>query len=259
MSTPSLTQDPEQPQLLRLAPGMYVRQEIDNIAWLDLGPHLLVIDALERAELRDEVFALLDRTVPGKSVRYVLNTHTHYDHVALNDAFRQRDGAEIVNARTTAIPAAGKTFPGHERSALMLPLPHCHTADDCVIWVPEDRVLFVGDIFGWGLIPCDRPLTAAKRDELIAAYRRLIAFGAERVVPGHGPLATTATLERWLEYFEWLIQAVKNAAARGACETEIAGGAIAPPADMRDWWRFCQWKHADAVKKVARAVVNNRL
>ena len=55
---------------------------------------------------------------------------------------------------------------------------------------------FVGDIFGWGLIPLTRALTAESFTDLDAMYRSLIARGAETVVPGHGPVCTTATLAR---------------------------------------------------------------
>ena len=251
--------DSDLPKLLRLSDGAFVRQEVDNIGWVILGDHVAVVDALERPELEDEVFRLLAETTGGRPVRYVFNTHPHFDHVALNAAFERRCGARIIGAETQSIPATGLWFEGGGRRLLFLPLPGCHTAADCVAWLPEDGVLFVGDIFGWGLIPWDRPLTTQKKGEIVATYERLIAFAARHVVPGHGPCATTAELRRWLDYLETTCAAVKDACARGLSDDQVRNGAVPPPEDMCHWWRFCQWKHNDTLKKILHAVRNGRL
>lgn len=253
------TPESELPKLLRLSDGVFVRQEVDNIGWVVLGDHVAVVDALERPELETEVVRLFEETAGGLPVRYVFNTHLHFDHVALNPAFQRRYGARVINGETAGIPADGLWFDGGGRRLQFLPLPGCHTAADCVVWLPDDAVLFVGDIFGWGLIPWDRTFSAEKKVVLIATYERLIAFGARHVVPGHGPLATPAELRRWIEYLEATCTAVKEACARGLSDAQVRGGAVPPPEDMRAWWRFCQWKHEDSLKKILHAVRNGRL
>ena len=95
-------------------------------------------------------------------------------------------------------------------------------------------------------------------DRLLATYGRLIEFGAATVVPGHGPLCTTAELKRWLEYFTWLCRQVAGAVAAGETDSRI-GKLLGPPADMRHWWRFVDWKHQDSLDKVLRAVRAGRL
>lgn len=256
MGTPK---DPDTPKLVRLTDGLHVRQEIDNIAWADVGDALLVIDALERPELQREVFDMLERTAPGKPVRWVLNTHTHHDHIALNEAFRTRFHATIINRRTADMPPEGRWFEGGGRRVHMVPMPGCHTDDDCIVWLPDDRTLFVGDIFGWGLIPWDRPLTAEKRDLLFDCYATLIELNADTVVPGHGPLCSTCELRRWVEYFGWLIEAVSGAMDKGLDEDDIRENVVPPPADMYTWWRFLQWKHDDSVAKILHAVKRGAL
>ena len=190
------------PKLINLADGLYVRQAVDNIAWIDLGDCGLVVDALEESKLEDEIFAAIDSSLGDKPIRYLLNTHTHYDHTALNEAFRRRFGAEIVNRRTASIPSQGRWFEGWKRRVLMLSMPDCHSPEDCIIWVPEDRILFVGDIFGWGLISLTRNLDADTAKLLLNSYARMIEFNACVVVPGHGPLCTSGELKRWEEYFK---------------------------------------------------------
>ncbi|MEI7834828.1 MAG: MBL fold metallo-hydrolase [Planctomycetota bacterium] len=247
----------EIPKIIELAPGLGVRQEIDNLAWIDMGQYVIVVDALEHAEKEVEVFGAIRDVVGDKPVRYLLNTHTHYDHVALNGAFVRRWGTQIVSVETTEIPATGLWFEGTRRVG-MLPMPGCHTDEDCVVWAPDDRVLFPGDIFGWGLIP----LTIGLRDEtaglLFDTYARMIALAPAVVVPGHGPLCTVAELERWVKYFRWLIDEARAGVEAGASEAEIRS-VLAPPADMTGWWRFLKWKHADSVTKILSAVRRGRL
>jgi cyclase len=245
-------------KLIPVAQGFTIRQAVDNTAWIDLGDGALVVDALEQPELEEEVLGAIAATLPGRTVRYVLNTHTHYDHVALNAAFVRRHGAEIVDNASGAIPPEGRWFEGPGRKLLMLPMPNCHTEEDCVVWVPRDRVLFVGDIFGWGLIPLIRELTAETAALLQATYRRLTDFDATVVVPGHGPLCTTAELKRWVEYLNWLVVEVRRACQAGLDDKAILSQ-VAPPQDMRTWWRFLAWKHADSLAKVLRSVRRGRI
>ena len=232
------------PKVVTVAEGCWVRVAVDNIAWIDLGEFAIVIDALEQAHLADEVFRAIAQTLGDKPIRYLLNTHTHYDHTALNSAFKKRFGTEIVSAATGRLGPDGRWFEGTLRRVQMLHMPGCHTAEDCAVWVPQDRTLFVGDIFGWGLIPLSGPLTAKSLKLLEDTYGRLIAFDAATVVPGHGPLCTTAELKRQLSYYHWLIEQ-----ARQAADAEIA-----PPADMHHWWRFLDWKHQDSAAKATAAV-----
>jgi len=254
-----MTDTADTPKILEPVPGVWVRQEIDNLAWIDLGDHVLVVDALEQAACGPEVLAAIAETTGGKPVRTVVNTHTHYDHVALNGLFVERFGAEIINARTRDLPAAGLELGSSQRPVRFLPMPDCHTPEDCIVHLPNDGVLFVGDIFGWGLVPWDRPLDQAKADHILRTYGELVALGATTVVAGHGPLCSTAELVRWMRYFTELILAVKAARAEGASRREIRDETVAPPADMASWWRFLQWKHEDSVKKVSQAVVRGAL
>lgn len=256
------------PRVERIAEGVFVRLAVDNMAWIDLGDSAVVVDALEQPELEGEVFAAIESTWRGQDardtdsttfggVRYVLNTHGHYDHVALNDAFRRRWGAEVIGQPAAGLPPQGRWFEGPRRKLLMLPLPGCHTQEDCVVWLPEDKVLFVGDIFGWGLVPATRLDDKVAR-LLVAAYERLIAFGPKVVVPGHGPLCGEKELRRWVEYFRWLVAQVVRARAEGLDDARTRQAA-APPDDMKHWWRFLDWKHEDSLTRTMAAVRSGRL
>jgi glyoxylase-like metal-dependent hydrolase (beta-lactamase superfamily II) len=237
------------PVVITASEGFFVRQAIDNMGWCDMGDYILVVDALEDAPLENEVITAIADSVGDKPVGYVLNTHTHYDHISLNGAFVKRFGAEIINQRTTTIDQDGRVFQAPGRKVCMIPMPGCHTKEDCVIWAPDDGVLFVGDIFGWGLIPSGGLLDSELRQRLRDTYARLIAFNARMVVPGHGPVCGMGELVRWVEYFDWLLETVAELAESGKSDRKITS-IVTPPADMQSWWRFEAWKHADALSKV---------
>ncbi len=247
-----MSTDPtDTPEIIRISDAFYVRVAVDNIAWVDLGEYAIIVDALEQTYLEEEVFTAIRSTLGERPIRYVLNTHTHFDHIALNDAFHRRYRSEIINYTTTLIPPQGRWFEGARRRVLMLPTVGTHTSQDCCVWVPQDKVLFVGDIFGWGLIPTGdlNPETQSLLEEI---YERLIAYEPTVVVPGHGPLLGKAELVRWVEYFRWLRDEVSRSVAAGKTDGEIVEE-ISPPEDMTSWWRFVQWKHGDSVQKLLHA------
>ena len=249
-----MSDDPaDWPKLVKVAEGFYVREEVDVTAWIDLGDCALVVDALEQPQLEAEVFEAIRSTLGEKPVKYVLNTHPHGDHTALNAAFERTFGAEIVNQRTNPVPPEGRWFEGPRRRVQMLPMPGCHTAHDCVVWVPDDKALFVGDIFGWGLIPLTVNLRAETARLLLDTYQRLIDLDPAVMISGHGPLGDKTTLERWVEYFHWLRGRTEELVAAGLSDEQIAAE-IAPPDDMKDWWRFKAWKHADSVSKMIKPI-----
>ena len=246
------------PTIETVADGFWVRQEVDNVAWIDMGGFAIVIDTLEHVEKEQAVFDAIASTLGDVPIRYVLNTHTHYDHVGLNAAFQRRCGCKIVNQQTAPLGHEGRWFEGTRRRALMLPMGGCHTAEDCIIHLPDDGALFTGDLFGWGLIPLIDHLTTDSARRVVATVERLIAYEAGVVIPGHGPLCTTDTLRRWIAYFHWLIAEVTRACAEGLADDQITAR-LAPPADMRSWWRFELWKHQDSLTRVVTSVRNGRL
>ncbi len=244
----------ERPRIFKFGEGVYVRREIDNMGWIDLGDSTAVVDTLEQPSAAKEVLTEMERTVGSQPVRYVLNTHLHPDHVALNPLFERR-GAEIINAATRNIPPDGLQIDGTNRSLRMIPIPGCHTPQDCVVWLPAEKVLFVGDFFGWGLIPWMGNLKKERRQLILDTCQRLIDFKPQTVVPGHGPLCSDTELARWRDYVLWLIDEIEGQIARGVPPENIGQDNPAPPDDMLDWWRFAEWKHQDSVKKVVKAIV----
>ena len=243
----------DNPQITAIADGVWVRVEVDTLAWIDLGGQAVFIDAHEEPGIEDAIFPALAETLGETPLTTVINTHTHYDHIYLNKLFQERFGAAIVNQDAADIPVTGLWIEGDKRKLVVMPMVGCHTDEDCVIWLPDCKVLFVGDIFGWGLINLMGRLTEDSAREILAAYDKVMAFEAEQIVPGHGPLCTNADLARWVEYFKWLHAVVLAAIDAGQTDKHIMAE-IAAPDDMHHWWRFCDWKHDHSVDRMIKSI-----
>jgi glyoxylase-like metal-dependent hydrolase (beta-lactamase superfamily II) len=105
----------------------------------------------------------------------------------------------------TVLPTA--TFEGRldllvaDRPVTLLEVGPAHTAGDLVVHLPEDGVVFTGDILFHGGHPI---VWAGPVANWITACERVLALDAAVIVPGHGPLATPSAVADLKDYFEFL-------------------------------------------------------
>jgi glyoxylase-like metal-dependent hydrolase (beta-lactamase superfamily II) len=63
---------------------------------------------------------------------------------------------------------------------------------------------------------------AGPTERWVAALERLLALGADRLVPGHGPVCGPDEVRRLIEYWRWLEQAARQRLASGMSPAETA-------------------------------------
>ncbi len=78
-----------------LGEGVFVIPGRYSALAVDLGDHMAVIEGPQSDARAREVIAEARRLIPGKPIRYVINTHAHFDHSAGLRAF-VAEGATIV-------------------------------------------------------------------------------------------------------------------------------------------------------------------
>jgi glyoxylase-like metal-dependent hydrolase (beta-lactamase superfamily II) len=88
-----------------------------------------------------------------------------------------------------------------DRRLRLIEVGPAHTAGDVVVYLPDDGVVFTGDILFHGGHPI---VWAGPVANWIAACDRVLGLGASTVVPGHGPLARPEAVADLKGYFEWL-------------------------------------------------------
>lgn len=88
------------------------------------------------------------------------------------------------------MPASGElTLPDATRPVRVLAIDSTHAADMVVAYTPNQRVLFVSDIFSPGLAP-NPPAARELRDAVIA-----LGIAIDQIAGGHGIVGTRADLD----------------------------------------------------------------
>ncbi|WP_406046731.1 MBL fold metallo-hydrolase [Kribbella sp. NBC_00889] len=150
----------------------------------------LVIDTRATTEQAEELREHI-RELTGQPVRWVVNTHAHFDHVAGNSVFDQAEVIAHENAATAAeltaqTFAVARVIDLGDRRVELLHLGNAHTDGDVVVVVPDAEVYFVGDLieesappsYGEDSFPLEWPDTI---DRVIG-----MLSSSSKVVPGHG-------------------------------------------------------------------------
>lgn len=157
----------------------------------------------------------------GLSLRYIINTHGHFDHIADNVALKAASGAQIAAHSGDAdrlaqpesvlfqlpfvIPPSSIDYPlaeGTEISVgdISLRILHTpgHTPGSICIYDEQHAMLWTGDTLFAGTYG-RTDLRGGDEEQMFATLTRLAALPpATRVFPGHGD-DTTIAAERWLQ------------------------------------------------------------
>ena len=88
-----------------------------------------------------------------------------------------------------------------DRRVSLLEVGPAHTAGDVVVHLPDDGIVFTGDILFHGGHPI---VWAGPVANWIAACDQVLSLDARVVVPGHGPLTDGVAVGALRGYFEWL-------------------------------------------------------
>lgn len=147
-------------------------------AWL-VGDEKVVI-VIDPGPADERHLAALERARGGAAVGAVLVTHWHADHLELAERFAARHHARVSRHPELA---DGDVVQVGTTSLTALHTPG-HAADHLAFWMPEDRVLFTGDlVLGRG----SSMVTYPEGD--VAAYlrslERVAALRPRMLFPGH--------------------------------------------------------------------------
>ena len=252
-----------------LSPGVYAllstKPPVDNSGFVVGERGVLVIDAHINGAMARLIQAAV-RRVTDKPILYLVNTNSHGDHTFGNYAFPVE--TKIVAHRKTA--EARRKFEQEKKvllatvkgpevfSGVRLRLPdvvfeeslrldlggrvvelyhfgHGNTPGDTVVYVPEARVAWTGNlVLGEGIIPW--AIEGNTRAYLRTITRFAASLDVETIVPGHGVMTSRATLDTYRRYLRGHINAVQGAIHSGqTLEQTLAGMPLGesylPPAD----------------------------
>jgi glyoxylase-like metal-dependent hydrolase (beta-lactamase superfamily II) len=95
-----------------------------------------------------------------------------------------------------------------------------HTRGDQIVWLPEQRVLFAGDLVENRFFPI-LPDADSHGSEWISLLERLEAMEPETVVPGHGAVGGVELVREVREYLEWIRSLAREGGDKAELESRV--------------------------------------
>ncbi len=208
----------------KLAPGVAVLFGSGGNIGLSYGVDGNVIVDDQFAPLTDKIVAAI-KTLDPDPVKFVINTHWHFDHTGGNENFGKA-GAVIVahdNARkrmTTeqVLAALNLKVPPAPKDALpvvtfedgaslhlngdqlkMVHVANAHTDGDVFVHWQKANVIHMGDTFPFVGLPFIDMSSGGSIDGLIAAANLGLGLANDqtKIITGHGPVASRADLMKY--------------------------------------------------------------
>jgi glyoxylase-like metal-dependent hydrolase (beta-lactamase superfamily II) len=230
---------PTESQIVEFRDGIYLIRSngSGNITVFTSDDGLLLVDSKLTNEY-DKAIELL-RTVTDLPVRYLINTHFHLDHTGGNTGFEGL-GAEIIatdntrrrlsQTQQTGLPVV--TFDDHlhvyfgGRTLQLYYYGRGHTDGDLVIYIPEEKVVMLGDLFaGWG--PSIRLIDyngGGSLAEWPATLEKAMALDFDTVIPGHSGVTDRAHVQAYIDENRRMLELIRmmNEAGRAPAEMTSA-------------------------------------
>ncbi len=182
------------------------------------------------------------RTVSGRAVTMIINTHSHPDHIGSNDYFAPAI-EKVTHENTKKWMAANpqvasnaavmptKTFSdkitlgGGKDQIDLYYFGAGHTDGDAFVVFPALRAMAAGDIFAWKMAPLIDPMAGgsvvALPDTLEKAVKGI--RNVDTVIEGHGDVNTWAGFRDYTQFNRALLEAAKAGIGKQSAE-EIAAG-----------------------------------
>jgi cyclase len=200
----------------------------------------VVVDTLPfPQETRELLFFVQER---GLRVPFVINTHSHADHINGSYLFEEADlvahrrcrailrrhGERVLEEAKAETPELAEvqlrlpsiTFDQEltlrlgDRTMRLIHLPG-HTPDSIGVYVEEDKILFAGD----AVMPIPY-IVGGDREAMIDSLRIIGQLSLENIVQGHGEIILRGEVEQALKssifYLETIYEKVKEAVEAGA-------------------------------------------
>ncbi len=195
-------------------------------------------------------------------VRFVINTHWHGDHTGGNEnlgkagaiivahanvrrRMSERQFMEVFERTVEPSPEAALpvvtferslTFHWNDETIEVVHVPPAHTDGDSFVHFRNANAIHAGDLFFNGTYPFIDTGTGGHLAGMIQAVDRVLGRCDEktRIIPGHGPLASRADLERYRRMLATTRDRIEPMVRAGRSRDEVI--AAKPTADLdADW------------------------
>lgn len=242
----------EPPRLHELVSGVYAYIQPDGSWWINNTGFLVADDGVVvidtcSTERRTRAFLGAVATVTDAPVRLVVNTHHHGDHTHGNylthpAAIVAQHGCRdlVVQSGILHVPGVWEevdwghlevsppivtfdreltVWSGQRRIELRHVGTAAHTTNDAVAWLPDDGVLFAGDLVFNGGTPFVMMGSLAGALDSVEWLR---SFDADLIVPGHGEVCDPSVLDGIERYYRFVDDLAAEAERTGTSPLDAA-------------------------------------
>ena len=255
-------------EIIELETGVFARlhEGLTNAGIIVGDDGVLVIDSLRVPSFgRDLIHDV--RHITDKPIRYLVDTHSHWDHAWGNEEFpdatiighencydemvdvewnrqwREKvmssgdpwaEEAGLVNITppNLTFETSMRLYIGREVRLLFL--GRAHTGGDTHIYLPDDGIVFCGDVAQDGGMPF---LADSYPSEWPATDDKLVELNAPRFVSGHGPVGEHAALAEARDFIHAMVSNLEAAKRDGRGAQDAASATVAALAPQYGEWR----------------------
>jgi len=256
-------------ELVEVSDGVYARlhEGLTNAGIIVGDESVMIIDSLRvpsfaRALIEDV------RKITPKPIKYVIDTHSHWDHSWGNEEFpeatiigHQNCRSEMLDveaqklwmdkivtsneawseeAKTVTITPPAMTFNSKlsmyfgERIIELRYFGRAHTSGDIFIFLPEDKLVCTGDVAQDSGVPF---MMDGYMEDWVETGRLLSELPVDRFVSGHGPVGERAALVEAKDFITDLVSGTKECINNGRDEQETVDVVLKKLNDRFGYWR----------------------
>ena len=248
-------------ETIKVAGGVYMLKGSGGNIGVMVGDDGVIMVDNQYAPLAPKIKAAISQISEGP-IKYVVNTHWHFDHAGGNEVFGG-DGSIIIahnNVRTRLssdqfmdhhqreVPASPEvawpivtfsenlTYYFNDEEIVIHHSPPAHTDGDAVVYFKKANVIHMGDTYvGYGY-PFIDISAGGSVIGMIANLNKVIGMINKdtKVIPGHGELASRSDMIAFRDTLKDIVDRVRTGIQKGRSLDEIQSSGITGKYD-KEW------------------------
>lgn len=207
------------------------------------GPDGIILFDTGFREAADDLVDAV-KHIKSEKVEFIINSHAHGDHVGANSFFG-KDATIIGHEKCKESFTKGGlkvisfekeySFTFNEKEIKCIAYPGGHSPCDIVIYIPELKIAYLGDIYLSESFPLIGIGSGARAQILVKNLKKILSIFSEdtRLIPGHGRVTTIDDYKNYIDMVETTIEIVRKEMETGKSLEEIQNSDV-----LKDWGKW---------------------